>query len=83
MNPKAAGVETIEEVEARRISGQVNAQDVEFLNPVGLTGELGIDLWLELESLRLVRVRITEPAGDQTTLDLFSYNEPVEIVAPG
>lgn len=83
MNPASAGVETIEGVEARRITGLVEAQEIEFLNPVGLTGELEIDLWLDTESSRVIRIQITEPAGDLTTLDLFGFDEPVEIPTPG
>ena len=83
INPASAGFETIEGVESRHIRGKVQAQDVEFLNPIGLSGELGIDFWLDLDNSRVIRIGVTEPAGDQTTLDLFGFDEPIEIAAPG
>ncbi|UCG25022.1 MAG: LppX_LprAFG lipoprotein [Chloroflexota bacterium] len=81
-DPAVVGIETIEGVETHHLTGTAEAEEVAVLAPTGLIGAFGIDLWLDTETLRVVRVRLTEQSGDSTVLDFFGYDESVDIPSP-
>ena len=81
-DPAVVGTETIEGVETHHLTGTAEAEEVAVLAPMGLTGTFGVDLWVDTETSRVVRIRLTEEAGDATVLDFFDYDEPVDIPSP-
>jgi hypothetical protein len=82
-DPTVLGEEDIEGVASLHLTGKANPEEVSVLAPAGLSGELFVDLWLDSNSYQVTRIKLTEESGDQTILDFFAYNEPVEIPSPG
>jgi len=83
-NPKLVGEEKIEDVDTYHLSGEADGKVLAPLTAGALTeGTLyPVDVWIEKATSNLVRVHITEPENNGWLIDVFGFNEPVEITAP-
>ena len=76
------GIESIEGTETRHINGTTRAEDLSALVPTPISGDLGVDVWITLDSAFVVRIVVTQESGDTTTLGFFAFDEPVAIPSP-
>lgn len=84
-NPELVGMETVDESQARHIRGSATADVLTALVPAPLSSdvELQVDVWIEVDTSRVVRIELTEESGDTTVVEFFAYDEPVTIPSPG
>ena len=81
-NPVVVGLEIIEVSETRHLWGTVDAESLAALTLVDLSGNLSIDLWMDVVTNHGIRVEITEESGDRTFLEFFTFDEPATIPSP-
>lgn len=87
-NAEVDGTESIDGVEAYKITGTVTAERVSAITAGSIEGdEIDITLWTQVEDGKLLRVVLTEPDGVRDSpatwnLTMSGHGNPVEIDAP-
>lgn len=82
-NPKLVGEEDVEGTMTYHVSAQAEGSDL--ANLVGGAvppGPTAVDIWVAKDTYEVVRVVLTEEAGNKWLLDFYGFGEPVEIPAP-
>ncbi|NDJ51970.1 MAG: LppX_LprAFG lipoprotein [Chloroflexi bacterium] len=74
------GTEDIEGVPSHHITAQADGESIAalvggVLNP----GDVDLDIWIDTQTFEVVRLLITEADESTWTVDLFSYDDAVEI----
>ncbi len=83
-NPTMVGIETVEEVETYHLKGEADGEKLAALTAGALAAGTSypVDVWMATATNNPVRLHITEPDGNGWQIDLFAFDEPVEINAP-
>ena len=83
-NVTMVGTETVEDVETFHLKGEADGGKLSVLTAGALaTGTLyPVDVWMDATNYYVVRIHVAEPDGNGWQIDLFAFNEPVEIKAP-
>jgi len=88
-NAGLAGIEEIDGREAYRVTGTASSDVIAPLTAGTMTAKnVGVDLWIDVETSNLLRVRVVEPESEAKedpatwVLDLSAFNEPVTIEPP-
>ena len=83
-NATLVGTETIEEVETYHLKGEADGDKLAALTADTLAAGTSypVDVWMSTTTHNPVRLHIAEPDGNGWMIDLFAFDEPVEINAP-
>ncbi len=88
-NPTLEGEEEVNDRDAHHIKGTASAETIEPLTSGTMTGDnVEIELWIDLETSDLLRVKVYEPESDEKEnpatweLNLSRFNEKVTIEPP-
>ncbi|MBI3244580.1 MAG: LppX_LprAFG lipoprotein [Chloroflexi bacterium] len=83
-NATLVGAETVEEVETYHLKGEADGDKLAALTADTLAAGTSypVDVWMNTTTYNPVRLHIAEPDGNGWTIDLFAFDEPVEINAP-
>lgn len=88
-NPTLEGTEEVNDRDAHHITGTATAETIEPLTSGTMTGDnVAIDLWIDIETSDLLRVKVVEPESDEKEnpatweLNLSRFNEKVTIEPP-
>ncbi len=86
-DPAVAGTEQVAGREAVHITGYVTEDMIDQLTAGTITGnQIGVDVWFDTETFEVLRLRLTEPEGDDEpaiwNIDFSEHDEPVEIEEP-
>jgi hypothetical protein len=81
---QVVGTETIRDKSTLHFKGEVRGDKLNPLMGTVLTPEVmyPVDLWMEEPSADLVKIHVTESAGNGWLIELFARNEAVEIPTP-
>lgn len=83
-DPKAQGRDTINGQSAVRVSGNVNADVVNKLAPLGATGSTPTTVWIqETGDHQLAQVMLDKGSGNSIQMTLSNWNQPVQVTKPG
>ena len=75
--PTLEGEETLEGVAVYHVSGVASGESLSALIAGAVdVGDMTLDLYVDKETFQLVRIALTEEAGDRWLIDLFAYDEP-------
>lgn len=87
--PLVAGTEEIDDREAYRLTGTATSDIIAPLTAGTMTGEeVGIELWIDVETSDLLRVKVVEPESDEKEnpatweMNLSAFDEAVTIEPP-
>ncbi|MCT7659761.1 LppX_LprAFG lipoprotein [Mycobacterium deserti] len=83
-DPKADGRETLNGVEAVRVTGTVSADAVNKIAPqIGATGPVPGTAWIAEEGdHKLAQVKLEPSAGNSVTMTLSEWGKPVTVTKP-
>lgn len=80
---KMDGNEAVEGVETARITGNVTADAVNKISPqIGATGPVPGTAWISEENSELMQVRLEPSPGNNVTMTLSRWGEPVTVDNP-
>lgn len=81
--PSFVGKEKLEDGDTYHVRATADGARLKALTGGALVaGAHRVDVWIDVATLRVVRVHDTEPGGAGWRLDLSGYDEPVQITAP-
>jgi lipoprotein LprG len=82
-DPKADGRETINGVEAVRVTGNVSADAVNKIAPqIGATGPVPATAWIREDNHELVQAKLDPTPGNSITMTTTDWGKPVTVTKP-
>ena len=82
-DPKAEGRETVNGVETVRITGNISAEAVNKIAPLGATGPVPGTAWIAEEgNHELVQAKMDPGPGNIVTMTLSDWGKPVTVTKP-
>jgi lipoprotein LprG len=82
-DPKADGRETLNGVEAVRVTGNVSADAVNKIAPqIGATGPVPATAWIREDNHELVQAKLDPTPGNSITMTTTDWGKPVTVTKP-